>query len=231
LRQGNKRVKEGDVFGELTVIKFLRKDKHYRNIYLCKCSCGNEKEIIDNRLLTGNTKSCGCLKKKRLTKHGLSRTKIYQVWQQMIERCYTETNVNYQKYGAKGIKVCDEWRNKDNGFINFYNWSIKNGYKEGLTIDRINTYGNYEPSNCRWTTYLTQNTNVRMLKTNTSGYIGCSYIKKSKKWRASISINNKTINLGEFESLKECVETRNNFIDENNLPHKKNVWRGELTNV
>jgi len=229
MSEGNKRIKIGDVFGQLKVIRFIGKDKNYRNLYLCKCNCENETEIIvpDNRLLTNTTKSCGCLKKKRLTKHGLSRTKIYNVWQKMIERCYLETCSNYPKYGAKGIAVCDEWKNKENGFINFYNWAIKNGYFEGLTIDRINTYGNHEPSNCRWTTYEEQNTNLRMLKTNKSGYRGCFYLEKYNKWLANISIKNKTVEIGTYDTLKECVEARNDYIDTNDLPHQKNIWRGE----
>jgi hypothetical protein len=223
ITEGNKKIKIGDVFGELTVKSFVGKDKNYRNLYLCKCSCITEIIITDNKLLTGTTKSCGCLKKKRFFKHGMSKTKIYQVWQQMIERCHTETCKNYYKYGAKGITVCEEWK-KENGFINFYNWAMGNGYYEGLTIDRKNTYGNYEPNNCRWTTYEEQNTNLRMLKTNKSGYRGCFYLKKYNKWLANISIKNKTVEIGIYNTLKECVEARNNYIDENNLPHQKNIW-------
>lgn len=112
-------------------------------------------------MVTSNTKSCGCLKKDRLTKHGKSRTKLYDIHQQMLARCYNPNSKNYEKYGKNGINVCDEWRNK-NWFSNFYDWPMLNGYSDGLTIDRINTYGNYEPSNCRWTDYETQNTNLKM---------------------------------------------------------------------
>lgn len=228
--EGNKKIKIGDVFGDLTIIKYVGKNKDYRHIYLCECSCTNKKEITDNSILTGRVKSCGCLKKRNLTKHGLSKTKIYQVWQQMIKRCYKETDSNYYKYGAKRIEVCEEWRNKENGFVNFYEWSMLNGYKEGLTIDRKNTYSNYDPNNCRWVTYEVQNTNLRPLKNNKSGYRGCFYITKDRKWKASVSINNKTKHIGVYNTLKECVIARNNYIDDNNLPHQKNIWIEEEDN-
>lgn len=231
MTKGNNKIKIGDVFGKLTVVEYVGKDEEYRNLYLCKCDCGNEKIVTDNKLLSKNTKSCGCLKIEKLEKHGLSKTKIYQVWQQIISRCYTETCNNYSKYGAKGILVCDEWKSKTDGFINFYNWAINNGYYEGLTIDRIDTYGNYEPKNCRWATYEEQNTNLRMLKNNKSGYRGCFYLKKYNKWKANISIKNKSIHIGQYDTLKECVEARNDYIDKNNLPHQKNIWRGDEFDV
>lgn len=217
---------EGQRFGKLTIVEQVGKDKYYRKLYLCKCDCGNTTIVNENKLKTGNTKSCGCLKKERLTKHGLSKTKLYNVYQQMIERCYNPNCKNYKKYGANGITVCPEWHEKDKGFIAFYNWAIDSGYKEGLTIDRINGKGNYEPSNCRWATYEQQNTNLKISKNNKSGYVGCFYLKKYKKWLANISIHNKTVYIGIYPTLKECVEARNKYIDENNLPNRKNTWKG-----
>lgn len=216
----------GKRFGRLTVIELVGKDKSYNKLYKCRCECGNFKIVPQDRLVTGKTKSCGCLKKERLTKHGKSRTKLYDVHQQMLARCYNPNSKNYEKYGKYGITVYDEWRD-ENGFSNFYNWSMLNGYSEGLTIDRINTYGNYEPNNCRWADYETQNTNLKMLKNNKSGYRGCFYLKKYKKWLANISINNKSVHIGTYETLKECVDARNKYIDDNKLPHQKNIWRGE----
>ena len=88
--------------------------------------------------------------------HGLRHTRIYNIWNGMKIRCYDKNNHNYSKYGQKGIKVCDEWKNN---FISFYGWSINNGYTDNLTLDRIDTKGNYTPENCRWTTQKIQQNN------------------------------------------------------------------------
>jgi hypothetical protein len=94
-------------------------------------------------------------------KHNLSKTKIYQTLAKMKDRCYNPKSEVYKDYGDRGIAICDEWLDKENGYINFYNWSMKNGYQDDLTIDRINNNGNYEPSNCRWTTNQEQQYNKR----------------------------------------------------------------------
>ncbi|MBP1889811.1 hypothetical protein J2Z53_001394 [Clostridium moniliforme] len=91
-------------------------------------------------------------------KHGLRYTKLYGVWGMMKQRCYNCCNKDYKDYGAREIRICDEWKN--NVKI-FYNWAINNGYEEGLTLDRINPNGNYEPNNCRWITNAEQQNNKR----------------------------------------------------------------------
>ena len=155
----------GKKFGKLTVIKYYGSNKYKRALWLCKCDCGNIKVIVGNSLISGLTISCGCYNKesasKRFTKHKLSSCKLYKVWHGMKTRCYDKNFIYYCNYGGRGIKICDEWKNN---FTTFYNWAIANGYKEGLTIDRINNDGNYEPSNCRWATRAEQNRNKRYNK-------------------------------------------------------------------
>jgi hypothetical protein len=142
----------GKKIGRLTAIK--RVGTQYGNaLWECKCECGNIVMVNSSKLISGNTKSCGCLAKenkiKQFTKHGLCKTRLYRIWQDMKGRCYNKKLPCYKNYGGKNIFVCDEWL-KD--FYNFYNWAINNGYKENLTIDRINPNGNYNPLNCQWIT-------------------------------------------------------------------------------
>ena len=123
-------------------------------IYLCPfCS----KEVI-KRLSDGKRcKSCGCVQYKDINhnniKHGESNTKLYRAYYDILSRCFNSKRDNYKNYGGRGITICPEWTDKLNGYINFRNWSLTNGYSDNLEIDRKNTNGNYEPSNCRWVTH------------------------------------------------------------------------------
>ena len=154
---------KGKHFGKLTVIEKIE-NKGKKVCWKCKCECGNYKDVISCHLLSGAINNCGCLKKDKIkrikTKHGKSKTKLFRVWAHMKDRCYREKDKRFRNYGGRGIKICEEWLNKENGFINFYNWAIKNGYKENLSIDRIDNDGNYEPQNCRWTTMKVQANNT-----------------------------------------------------------------------
>lgn len=136
--------REGDVYNLQKVIKLYRKSN--REYASCKCiRCGKVKELRASDLYNNKANSCSC----QSIKHGMNDTKIYSVYHNMKDRCLNPNCHAYHSYGGRGIKVCEEWLG-DNGFMNFYNWAISHGYKEGLSIDRINIEGNYEPSNCRW---------------------------------------------------------------------------------
>lgn len=94
-------------------------------------------------------------------KHGLRHDPLYSVWANMKNRCYNKNDPHYERWGGRGITVCKEWRNN---FKLFYDWAVANGYRKGLTLDRIDNNGNYEPSNCRWSTIKEQNRNKRNVK-------------------------------------------------------------------
>ena len=151
----------GRKFGRLVALKLVGTRK-YCAMWLCKCDCGNEKIVNGYNLRNGNTKSCGCLHKEKMTnkKHGMTETPEYNSWIGMKDRCYNPNNKEYDYWGGRGIKVCDEWLHD---FATFYNHV---GSKPGpeYSIDRINNNGNYEPGNVRWATALEQSNNKRAYK-------------------------------------------------------------------
>ena len=150
-------------YGKLTVIEDLgmikRPNGKNRHFWKCKCDCGNTFEVRGDCLKSGNNKSCGCLQYEHAkTTHNMTGTKIYGVWASMKQRCENSNDKAYKWYGSQGIKVCDEW---SKSFEEFYSWAKKNGYQEGLTIERIDVKGNYEPDNCKWITQQEQSLNTR----------------------------------------------------------------------
>lgn len=154
----------GKTFNKLYVLEnedYITRNGH--TYFLCQCDCGSDPKYIESHnLRIGHTKSCGCLKhEEKIFTHGLSKTKLYRVYRGMIARCYKKYDKAYKNYGGRGIVICEEWLNQENGFINFYNWAMENGYQENLTIDRKDNDGNYEPDNCRWVTGKVQSNNRR----------------------------------------------------------------------
>lgn len=156
---------KGKRFGSFVALELHHKKQIYRNgakwgnveYWLCKCDCGNTKIINKSHLTRGNTTSCGCKTLYR-NKHGMRNTRIYKIWSDMRNRCSNKNNKAYKYYGERGIKVDSIW---DKEFQPFYDWAMANGYKENLTIDRIDVNGNYEPSNCRWISQQKQMRNHR----------------------------------------------------------------------
>lgn len=149
----------GQKFDRLIVLKYMyRKNGH--TWWKCKCDCGNNINTTSGRLRSGETKSCGCYFKEHqyLKKYSEKEIKLHHIYNSMKARCYNKNNSSYKNYGKRGIKVCDEWRNNRDIFVE---WAINNGYQENLTIDRIDVNGNYEPNNCKWSTKKEQNNNTR----------------------------------------------------------------------
>lgn len=191
----------GDVFGRLTVIgevePYISPKGNKSRRWLCKCECGNLTTVTMQHLKTGHTQSCGCysqenrIRSGKLTKHGLTYkggkvTRIYRIWSQIKTRCYNPHDEHYKDYGERGICVCDEWRED---FESFHHWAVNNGYSNGLTIDRIDVNGNYEPSNCRWATSKEQSANKR----NTVLVTYNGETKTLKEWSEITGINYQTL--------------------------------------
>lgn len=209
----------GKKFGRLTVIG-VADDGKRKTSYICQCECGNVKKVRADGLTSGNTKSCGCLKREsdkrnvqkvpaqqKYLKTGfkVGGTRLYQIWQGMKARCYNKTNASYEKYGGRGIKLCEEWKQD---YIAFHNWAMENGYSDKLTIDRINVNGDYEPNNCRWATNEQQSNNRR---SNVNIRIG-NATKTLKEWCDIFEVDYKTISARYHRNGFESIDRLFNQI-------------------
>lgn len=190
----------GQKFGRLTVVGIDESKQTRKTYWICECECGNVISARSDDLQGGGTRSCGCYKRESdknniknvpayqkylQTGHKVGGTRLYNIWQGMKARCYNPNNVRYDRYGGRGIVICDEWLND---YIKFYEWSMENGYSDELTIDRIDVDGNYEPSNCRWADNKQQANN--------------------RKSNINITIGNATKTLNEWCEIFELPYTR-----------------------
>lgn len=139
----------GKRFGMLTVLSYSH-TKNNSAHWLCRCDCGNTKTVLAGNLVGARTKSCGCLRRKRILEYNESQwesnTRLYRIWKGMKNRCYNPNVPSYKNYGGCGIRVCDEWQQ----YKAFRDWALNHGYSEDLTIERKDYDGMYEPSNCEW---------------------------------------------------------------------------------
>ena len=172
----------GSKFGRLTVICRDGSTSQGKPLWRCRCICGKETLVPTMDLKTGNTRSCGCYKIDRLTKHRDCRKKLYVMWQHMKQRCFDTNDSSYQWYGGRGITVCDAWINSYSAFKDF---ALTHGYKEGLSIERIDVNGNYEPTNVRFISIHEQAKN----KTNSVLYLGIT----QADWARRLGISQPTL--------------------------------------
>ena len=183
--------------------------KKRKNILCLSCSSKRTYEMREN---------FNSIKYNKINGEPAYKTRIYKIWQKIKSRCKNKNNDKYCYYGMRGINICNEWE-KD--FISFYDWAMDNGYKEKLTIDRIDNDGNYEPNNCRWVAREIQSRNQRVIrKNNTTGYKGVSTHQNG--YIVQITVSNKNIYIGYFKNAKDGAIAYNNYVIKNKLEHTLN---------
>lgn len=187
----------GQRFGKLTVIEQAGRNNFKKVLWKCLCDCGNNVVVVAGSLVTGNSTSCGC----SLIKHGGTGKGSYNTWRAMVRRCTNPKDKDYKRYGDKGVTVCKEW-------MNYANFVKDMGEPNGdETLDRIDVYGNYDPSNCRWAGVKTQNRNVRVRKNSLTGVIGVSKTG-SGKFMAKVTVGKKAYYSKVFSTIEEAAAAR-----------------------
>ena len=210
----------GRTFGRWLVLgqaeDHIDKNGKHHAMWHCICSCENatEKDVSQRNLKSGTSQSCGCLHREMMNEnfstHGMTDSRLYYIWKGMNARCYVKSHNRYEHYGAKGIIVCDEWKND---FQTFYDWAIQNGYdanasRNECTIERKNVNGNYCPENCRFASATTQCINQNLRKDNKTGIKGVNWDKYRNKWQAQLQINKKKVLNEHFHNFDDAVKAR-----------------------
>ena len=207
----------------LKLIKTTGKNKWGKSKGLYHCNrCGNDIETLITYVNNNRKTNCGCLNKEnaknRLIKHGMTHSPEYNAWLGMKARCYKKTYQHYNRYGGRGIKVCDEWKNN---FMQFYK-DMGEKPAPNYQLDRIDNDGNYCKENCRWVTP-SQNCYNRTRYHNKTGFTGVSKNTSSGKYSAWYSLNRKHIQVGTFETPEEAYKERIKAIKKYNKTHKKQL--------
>lgn len=191
---------------------------------LVKCKCGIEYKISPQALFRNNyVKECNnCSSLKKIKGYevigGLRNHPAYNILDGIKRRCENKKHNKYIYYGGRGITVCDEWKKS---FLSFCKWADENGYRKGLTIDRIDPNGNYEPSNCRFIEFCFQGENKHIQTNNTSGYSGVSFQKNINKWFSYYWYKRKRVNCGYYNSKEEAYLARETMLKKNNIKYKR----------
>ena len=205
-----------DIVGNCVYLNELPKEKGHRYA-LFRCSlCNNPFKARISHVKAKAINTCECTNPKH--RHKKSNTRLYHIWEAMLQRCNNKNHPKYKIYGARNITVDPEW----NLFTSFEHWALTNGYTETLTLDRIDTNANYTPANCRWATKSTQQANRRKSLTTKHAYIG---IEKQRNGRFSARIchNNKRITIGVYDTEYEAAMARDYYILNNKLPHTLSI--------
>jgi hypothetical protein len=190
----------GHRYGKLMVLSFAGRNALKKVLWNCVCNCGRNVVAVAGDLVTGNTQSCGCYFKEKVTKHGGSGKGSYNTWRAMMRRCYKPQDKDYKRYGATGISVCDRWHS-------YELFAEDMGEPAGAqTLDRVDPYGNYTPENCRWADLPTQARNVRVPKTSKTGVTGV--LIQNKRYYAAITVQKKKFYSKCFTTLEEAAAAR-----------------------
>lgn len=206
----------GQRFGRLTVIERDLSIPHEKGVHWkCRCDCGNFKSVKTSNLTKEyrGIKSCGCLLAETRTKDDFHDSKLYKIYHQIKYRCYNKNASDYEYYGGRGITMCDEWLY--DGY-SFYVWALSSGYRDGLTVDRIDVNGNYSPDNCRWITMKEQSNNRRSNHTIT--YNGKT--QSLAKWAEELGMSYTTLRcrLNQYHMSVDEAFTRPIKSNKNNTP-------------
>lgn len=199
------KVKQGDVFGRLTIIQEVEKHVYpsgdTRRKFLAQCSCGSSpKSYLFNQLSSGKTKSCGCLDLERKTAHGMHKTRQYQCWSDMKTRCDNPDNKYYHRYGGRGITYCDKWKT----FEGFWE-DMQHGYSDDLTLNRRDNDGMYCKENCCWDTWCFQN-HMRAKREGTLLEAIGGIVLENGDLVARIKIDKRLVYLGYYRTEQEVME-------------------------
>lgn len=219
-------INAGDRYSRLTIVKevepYIYHNGKKKTKVLCKCDCGNYKEIQLGSIRSRSTTSCGCysieltckLNANRAT-HGLRKHRLYNTWAMMLDRCNNPKNKRFKDWGGRGIKVCERWHDVRN-FIN----DMFSTFKEGLTLDRIDNDKWYSKDNCKWSNRSEQALNKRVI--GKVPYRGVSFYKMANKYVSQIQYNGKKKYLGSFNNPLSAALSYDRFVIENNLTNQLN---------